>query len=163
MRKFPCVLPFIVVLGCGGGGATASGGSGEPLAEGSNDTSGGSTPAVGTTFAAQVTNGQRLYADHCARCHGAGGEGGERAPRVVGLAQGALPLDPPATAQVRRAQFRTVADVATFAVAEMPPQHGGSLPEADYWAILAFDLHANGIELRQPLDGALASTLVIPR
>jgi hypothetical protein len=57
----------------------------------------------------------------------------------------------------------TVADVATFAVATMPPSAPGSLAEADYWAILAFDLHANGIDLEQPLDGSVAATLTIPR
>jgi hypothetical protein len=32
-----------------------------------------------------------------------------------------------------------------------------------YWAILAFDLHANGIDLPSPLTPAQASTLTIPR
>jgi hypothetical protein len=35
--------------------------------------------------------------------------------------------------------------------------------EEQYWAILAFDLKANGINLDQKLDGALAATLTVPR
>jgi cytochrome c len=128
---------------------------------------GGSAPATRTTtaatptFADQVERGGQLYGAQCASCHGAAGEGGG-APRVVGLAEGALPVAPREGSQ-RTAQFVTVGDVASFVVATMPPSAPGSLPEADYWAILAFDLHANGIDLDRPLDGDLAATLTIPR
>jgi hypothetical protein len=56
-----------------------------------------------------------------------------------------------------------VADVATFVVAAMPPKAPGSLSGEAYWAILAFDLSANGIVLDQKLTPELASTLTIPR
>ena len=114
------------------------------------------------TFAAQVAEGQKLYAANCANCHGDSGQGA-KGPRVVGLAQGALPLDPPADRKYRKTRFETVADVADFTVANMPPGKGGSLPADQYWAILAFDLHANGIDLQQPLTPELAKTLTIPR
>jgi hypothetical protein len=91
-----------------------------------------------------------------------GGSGeGAKAPRVVGLDKGALPLDPPATAKFRKAQFKTAADVATFVVKNMPPGGGSSLEESDYWAILAFDLHANGVDLPKKVDGSNASEVVI--
>jgi hypothetical protein len=45
----------------------------------------------------------------------------------------------------------------------MPPKKGGSLPADTYWAILAFDLHANGIDLPAPLTPEMAATLTIPR
>jgi cytochrome c len=126
-----------------------------------------STAAAASTapppFATQVADGQKLYGQHCAGCHGDAGEGGAKAPRVVGVAQGALPLDPPADRKVRKSRFVTVADVADFAVANMPPGKGGSLPANQYWDILAFDLHANGIDLPQPLTPELAKTLTIPR
>jgi mono/diheme cytochrome c family protein len=116
-----------------------------------------------TSFAEQAARGGQLYAAHCAECHGAGGEGDE-GPRVVGLAQGALPLEPPPGRKHRKTRFVTVADVAAFVVANMPPKRGGSLPTDDYLAILAFDLQANGIDLgAQLLTMANASTLVIPR
>jgi mono/diheme cytochrome c family protein len=122
--------------------------------------------AAPTTFAEQVAMGQTLYAQNCANCHGSSGAGG-KAPRVVGLKEGALPLDPPAERQLRKSRFVTVGDVASFAVANMPPKKAGStagtLTADQYWAILAFDLHANGIDLPSPLTPAAAATLTIPR
>jgi cytochrome c len=119
----------------------------------------GAAPA---TFADQVSLGQTLYGANCAGCHGASGEGG-KAPPVVGLDKGALPLDPPPGAKYRKTQFKTVADIAAFVVKSMPPTAPGSLSEEQYWAILAFDLKANGIDLPQKLDAALAPTLDVPR
>jgi hypothetical protein len=57
----------------------------------------------------------------------------------------------------------TVADVAEFVVHNMPPKKGGSLSADQYWAILAFDLHANGIDLPSKLTPEVASSLTIPR
>jgi hypothetical protein len=53
--------------------------------------------------------------------------------------------------------------VAEFVVKNMPGDAPGSLSADDYYAILAFDLHANGIDLDQKLDGTLAASLTIPR
>ncbi|HEX5099956.1 MAG TPA: cytochrome c [Polyangiaceae bacterium] len=133
----------------------ACGGSAPPAAE--------PTAPAAEGFAAQAAAGQELYGKHCAECHGAHGNDG-KAPPVVGLDNGALPLDPPATAKFRKTQFKTVADVADFVVKSMPPKAPGSLSADEYYAILAFDLKANGIDLGdKQLDGALASTLDIPR
>ncbi len=122
------------------------------------------TAAKSETFTEQAQAGAALYGQHCAKCHGDSGEGTDKAPRVVGLDQGALPLDPPAERKKRTMQFKTVADVAKFAVQNMPPKTPGVLPEADYWRILAFDLKANGIDLGDKhLDMPLAETLEIPR
>lgn len=134
---------------------SACGGSGAAPAE-----SPASAPPQ--TFAEQVALGQTLFGEKCAGCHGDSGEG-NKGPRVVGLAEGALPLDPPPSATVRKSQFATVMDVASFVVQAMPPSAPGSLSQEEYFSILAFDLKANGIELDQKLDGALAQTLVIPR
>jgi mono/diheme cytochrome c family protein len=114
------------------------------------------------TFAEQVAAGGALYGQNCASCHGDAGQGG-KAPRLVGLKEGALPLDPPADRKFRKTPFVTVADVATFVVANMPPKKGGTLPANQSVAILAFDLSANGITLPTPLTLALAQTLTIPR
>lgn len=120
-------------------------------------------PVPATTFAEQVDHGRALYGQHCAKCHGANGEGDE-GPRLVGLKQGALPLDPPASRKVRKSRFVTVADVAEFVVTSMPPKKGGLLSGDQYLAILAFDLSANGIDLgRPPLTMAKARELTIPR
>jgi cytochrome c len=124
---------------------------------------GGEAPTP-DTFAAQVELGGPLYAANCASCHGESGQGTADAPPVVGLNAGALPLDPPATAKHRKTQFKTVADIAEFVVANMPADAPGSLTAEQYWAILAFDLKANGIDLgAQKLDPALAATLEVPR
>ena len=82
---------------------------------------------------------------------------------MVGLQNGALPLSPPEGSRLRTGQFETVGDVAAFVVKTMPPGDAGALPEADYWAIMAFDLKANGIELDQLLDAEVAASLQIPR
>jgi cytochrome c len=123
----------------------------------------GSSGAAPASFSAQVAEGQTLYASKCADCHGDAGQGGAKAPRVVGLKEGALPLDPPAERKLRKGRFVTVADVAQFTVANMPAGKAGSLTNDQYWAILAFDLHANGIDLPSPLTPDAAQTLTIPR
>jgi mono/diheme cytochrome c family protein len=115
------------------------------------------------TFSEQVALGGQLYGRYCASCHGASGEG-HPGPAVVGLAQGALPLDPPPAAKLRKTQFKTVADIAAFVVQAMPAKAPGSLKAEEYWAILAFDLKANGIDLgAKKLDADLAPTLEVPR
>jgi len=162
-RSILIALGFVAA--CGGSQAPAAESASEAGAPEPAATTGGETPAPvePQTFADQVALGQTLYGEKCAGCHGDAGEGTEHGPRVVGLAEGALPLDPPAERKVRKTQFKTVADVATFAVQNMPPKKPGSLQEYEYWSILAFDLKANGIELPQKLDAALAPTLEIPR
>ena len=115
----------------------------------------------GEPFSVQAARGAELYGEHCASCHGDQGEGRE-GPRLVGLAQGALPLDPPPGRSVRTARFRTAADVAGFVVANMPPGAGGSLGEANYLRILAFSLKANGVDLgARHLDIEVARSLVL--
>lgn len=123
----------------------------------------GKTPATPATFADQVALGQTLYGQHCASCHGDSGQGTDKAPRVVGLDQGALPLKAPDSRKVRKEDFVTVGDVAKFVVMNMPADDPGSLSQEQYLAILAFDLKANGVTLDQKLSLDLANTLTIPR
>lgn len=92
----------------------------------------------------QATQGGKLFAQHCAKCHGDAGEG-KKAPALVGKT--ALPLDPPANAKLRKTQFHTAQDVAAFVAANMPLKKGGSLTNDEYYAILAFDLKANGVDV----------------
>ena len=92
----------------------------------------------------QAAEGAKLYAKHCAKCHGDAGQG-KKGPPLVG--KDALPLDPPATAKLRKTQFHTAQDVAAFVAANMPPKKGGSLTTDQYYAILAFDLKANGVDV----------------
>jgi len=108
---------------------------------------------------AQVQSGQKLYAKNCAGCHGDAGEGSKKAPPVVDKA--ALPLDPPAGAKVRKTQFHTAKDVAEFVVKNMPAKKPGSLKADEYWAILAFDLKANGVDFKDKLDADSAAKIVL--
>ena len=147
---FLSAAAFSVLGGC----ATSSSPAAAPAAA--------APAAPPASFAAQVAEGQTLYGNNCANCHGDAGQGG-KAPRVVGIKDGALPLDPPADRKYRKGRFVTVADVAQFVVANMPPGKAGSLTNDQYWAILAFDLHANGIDLPSPLTPEAAQTLTIPR
>lgn len=141
-------IPFVVSAL---GGCAAEVAPGAPAA---------SRPAT-VSFQDQVRAGGETYGAKCASCHGASGEGGS-APRVVDLKEGALPLEPRQGSK-RTARFVTVADVATFTVATMPGNAPGSLAADEAWAILAFALSANGIQLEEPLGPELAKTLTIPR
>jgi cytochrome c len=114
-------------------------------------------------FNAQALKGATLYESNCAKCHGVLGAGTSDGPSVVGLKEGALPLDPPADRKKRTMQFRTLADVTRFVIKYMPGDEPGSLKEEDYFRIMAFDLRANGIDLDTSLDMALAETIVLPR
>jgi cytochrome c len=168
MRHHIVFASFILAAACGGSqmpepeSAPGASEAESPPAEGGEaPIAGGEAPQ---TFAEQVSAGQELYGEHCASCHGDSGQGTKDAPPLVGLDTGALPLDPPATAKHRKTQFKTVADVADFAVKNMPAKAPGSLSEEQYWAILAFDLKANGIDLGdKKLDATVAPTLEIPR
>jgi len=143
----------------------ACGGSTPPAAEPTGSAPEAAAPSAGdaANFSQQAAAGGELYGKHCAECHGAHGNDG-KAPPVVGLDKGALPLDPPASAKFRKTQFKTVADIADFVVKSMPPKAPGSLSAEEYFAILAFDLKANGIDLGdKKLDGELAKTLEVPR
>lgn len=151
-----------LLAACGGGSSTAPGPESPAASSAAEAPAAAAASTAPATFDEQVTLGGELYGQKCAECHGASGEGA-KAPRVVGLKEGALPLDPPADRQHRKVQFKTVGDVAKFVVATMPPDAPGSLTEEQYLAILAFDLKANGITLPNKLDLATASTLEIPR
>lgn len=151
-------LPALALLAC----ADTSSASRDQLDDAAlePETADGGQAAPGA-FAAQVELGKGLYEENCAGCHGRTGLGGE-GPALVGLAEGALPLEP-ARGAARLGQFSTVADVAEFTKVAMPPGKQGSLQPAEHLAILAFILSANGVSLEQELTAELAETLLIPR
>jgi mono/diheme cytochrome c family protein len=117
--------------------------------------------AAGNTNDALIARGGALYGANCASCHGDAGQGTDKAPAVVGVAAGALPLDPRPGAK-RAVQFHTAADVGGWVAENMPGNAPGTLPIDDYVAILAFDLHANGVDLGpEPFTLERAKTIVI--
>ncbi|HET6583033.1 MAG TPA: cytochrome c [Nannocystaceae bacterium] len=110
---------------------------------------------------AQIAKGGELYGANCASCHGANGEGKKKYPKVVG--EGALPLDPPKGAKLRKGiQFNTAKDVAEFVVANMPPKKADKVSPEDKLAILAFDLNANGVTLTEALTMDNIAAIQIP-
>jgi cytochrome c len=102
-----------------------------------------SPPAEAPAPPDQVTVGEQLFAGQCAGCHGENGEGTEGRPALVG--EKALPVDPPAEATARKSQLRTAQDLFDFVKSDMPPMAPGSLSDEEYWAIVAFQLKANGV------------------
>ena len=119
-----------------------------------------SVAASPSAAARQVERGAAVYGAHCADCHGAAGEGTRRGPAVVGT--GALPLEPRAW-QERSTNFRTALDIAVFATQNMPPDASirANVPESDYWAVLAFALSANGVQLDEPVNADNAGSIVL--
>ena len=103
------------------------------------------TSQAETTGTEQAARGGKLFSDHCAKCHGAEGQGTKKAPPLVG--KDALPLDPRPSQKVRKGQFHTAQDVAQFASTKMPPKKPGSLTSEQYYDIIAFALKANGVDV----------------
>ena len=113
---------------------------------------------VARADAAQVEAGATLFKKHCAKCHGDAGQGGKKAPPVVG--KEALPLDPAPGAKIRKTQFHTAQDVAAFVAEKMPANKPGSLKIDEYYAILAFDLKANGVDVeKEKIDATTAAKI----
>jgi len=93
----------------------------------------------------QLRRGAKYWAYDCAGCHGLNGEGGQGGPRVIG--PGALPLDPRATAKVRKEIFAKASDVLVFTRRHMPSDFAGLATDEYYWDVTAFVLSQNGIDL----------------
>lgn len=118
-------------------------------------------PGGAATNDALIAKGGELYGAKCAKCHGDAGQGTDKAPPVVGVDKGALPLDPRPGAK-RDVQFHTAADVGGWVAKHMPGDAPGSLALDDYVAILAFDLHANGVDLgTEPFTLDRAATITL--
>lgn len=148
IREIAACFVLLFVVACNDSSATPG------------DGDAGSEP---TPFMLQAARGAELFGVHCAHCHGSAGQGTEDAPRLVGLDEGALPLEPRPEAEFRTTRFETVGDIAAFASVNMPADNPGSLEIDEYFAILAFALSANGIVLEDELTPEVADTLVIPR
>ncbi len=151
MRAFLLSLSLVFpVLACGGASAP------EPAEPAATEPAPEAESPAPQSAEEQAARGGELYGTHCAGCHGDAGQGGDKAPPLVGAQ--ALPLDPRPGAK-RAVQFKTALDVFTWVKANMPPTKAGSLPDDEYVAILAFALKANGVTLGQALDGEQAATI----
>lgn len=111
---------------------------------------------------AEITEGGALYVANCAKCHGPAGRGGDDVPAVVG--DDALPLNPGPKSKIRKGQFVTAKDVFDFIRVNMPRDKPGTLSENQYYAILAFDLKLNGVDLQgKKVDPTTVSTIRLPK
>lgn len=81
---------------------------------------------------AQVSQGRSVYDANCAACHGAGLDGGPGSPPLKG---GAFRL---------RYQSQTGDALYRYIAAQMPPGNAGRLAPAQYAALVALILEANG-------------------
>jgi mono/diheme cytochrome c family protein len=109
---------------------------------------------------AQVEAGKAVYGASCAGCHGDNGEGGKKAPAVVG--KDALPQKAAKGAKKRKGvEFKTAGDVFAWVKKNMPAKKPGSLSDDDYAAVLAFDLKANGVDLKKKVDPASAAEITL--
>lgn len=149
MRRFLAPFAALAFAACASSGGSSGGSSTTPTAQ--NET--------GTQ---QAERGAKLYGEHCAKCHGDSGQGTDKGPAVVGVANGALPLDPPPNAKYRKVQFHTAKDIALWVKDNMPADKPGSLTIPQYFDILAFDLKANGVDVSQkPVNLDTAESFVI--
>jgi polar amino acid transport system substrate-binding protein len=97
----------------------------------------------------QVEHGRRLYADACAKCHGAHLEG-ISAPALSG----------PAFAPAANAHL-TIGGIYQYMSTNMPADHPGKLADQDYADLMAFLLYTNGYDAggaKLTSNAALAST-----
>jgi cytochrome c len=115
-------------------------------------------PAELQALAIQLAEGKELFAEHCASCHGDRGQGTEDGPRIVG--KHTLPAEPRSGSK-REVIFSTGADVYRFVASQMPADDPATLTPAQYNAVVAFALSANGVKLDKRFDGSVAQLIIV--
>jgi polar amino acid transport system substrate-binding protein len=110
----------------------------------------GSSVAAAPSFDhAQALHGKRLYASHCAKCHGADMQG-ITAPALSGAA-----FAPASNAHL------TIGGVYAYMATNMPADRPGKLKDQEYADLMAFLLNANGYApsgAKMTADSVKAST-----
>jgi mono/diheme cytochrome c family protein len=98
----------------------------------------------------QVAQGQAIFARRCAKCHGAGGEG-KMGPSLIG-------------AEHHLSGYGTADVLFDYTRQVMPADRPGRMLEVEYWAVLAYILHENGLlPAVTILDGATAPQIPLDR
>lgn len=122
-RTLLATLAVVALAGCAGAEDAS-----DPAAP---DASAASLPPSDALSGDQLVRGAEFYAASCASCHGAEGEG-EIGPALIG----------------ERYAFRsrgTAQGLYDYVSHAMPLDAPGSLPEQEYWDILAWVLDENGL------------------
>lgn len=107
--------------------------------------------AAADTLDAQLQRGAVIYAQVCAVCHGADGEGASAFPNPI-IDGGNL------------AKFAHGLGLYRYTRMMMPFDDPGSLDAGAVWDVTAYLLHANGWldGLAEPVDGENAEVVAIP-
>jgi len=92
---------------------------------------GGSEDGGASSSADQIAAGRDVYAESCAECHGANGEGGT-GPVVIG-------------GNKRIASYGTSERLYDYVSRTMPFDEPGSLSEDAYWNVVAYLLDENAL------------------
>ena len=88
-------------------------------------------PIVAQDADRQLAQGQAIYARRCAMCHGEGGEG-KIGPSLIG-------------AKHHLSGYGTADVLFNYTRQVMPADRPGRMLEVEYWAVLAYILHENGL------------------
>ncbi len=123
--------------------------AGQPAAQPTSPDGGGSS---GTSSGQdQVAQGQAVYSQSCARCHGASGEG-TTAPALIGSGASFAPYG------------KNAQELFNYISRYMPANAPSSLDEQSYWAVLAFILKQNSLyDGAKPLGPDNAAQVSVPR
>ncbi|MEO0424499.1 MAG: cytochrome c [Pseudomonadota bacterium] len=106
-----------------------------------------------------VSAGETLFAQRCAHCHGAAGEGGS-APE---LAYAQMPLDSEWPDQTIGSYWPYATTVFDFLRRAMPMEAPGSLTDEETYHLTAYLLHLNGLHERgTPLTREAVIALRMP-
>lgn len=116
---------------------------------GGSSSSGGAKSATPATIDDQVAMGEKEYGEHCASCHGDKGQGGDKAPALIG----AHALE----------DYKNAKQAFDYSKKNMPPDKAGSLSDDDYWAITAFLVKKNAFAVSSPLTAANAESVTLSR
>jgi len=109
----------------------------------------------------EIVEGEPVYVANCAKCHGPAGRGDDHTPALAG--DHALPLKPGPKSKIRTNDFVTAQDVFAFMKTNMPKDNPGSLSDDQYYAVLAFDLKINGLDLKgAKVDPTTVATIRLP-
>ena len=109
-------------------------------------------------LAEQYEVGKTVYKEKkCAQCHEDSGAGNKKNPPVIG--EKALPEKPAKGAKIRKAEFKTAADVLGFVKAKMPLKAEGTLSDDEAAAVTAWILSENKVNLEKKLDATNAASV----
>jgi cytochrome c len=117
----------------------------------------GKEPPPGSGSAKQ---GEKVFAEKCAVCHGPAGEGSQLAPRLIG---GRGPLASPTPSRTLANYWPFATTIWDYINRAMPPKQEGSLNASDVYALTAFILFRNEIiPETQVIDAASLPKVKMP-